>query len=202
MCSLGKTWVALCLTGVYIQHAMRDFIIQHLSHVVALLTILSRLADIGTTYLVTPKLALEANSIVRRLGWKYAMVTVLAGLVPYFSIAIGIVILSASFFVASSNAGRILTAKALGEDELVRLHQRIILAAPPRLGWLYFIMPAFLFSIPGWVLLFFYPNPEEWAFYFAEGIIVYAFAIAFWSAVRYRRIRKDSNPTAPPISSP
>jgi len=177
---------------------MHDFLSSHLVHVVAVLTVLSRLADVLTTYLVSPTLQLEANSIVRKLGWKYAVVTVLVGFAPYFSISFGIVIMTVSFFVASSNASKILIAKTLGEDAYARLAKQVIQAAPPNLGWVYLLMPAALFSIPGWVLLIFYPEPTDWAFYFAEGIIVYSTVIAFWSSVRYVRIRKEARHSAPP----
>ena len=181
---------------------MHDFISAHLVHVVAVLAILSRLADVGTTYLVSPTLKLEANSIVRRYRWKYAALTVLAGLAPYYSIPFGIVIMTVSFFVAASNATKILLARALGEEALAKLSRQVILAAPPNLGWIYLLMPAALFSIPGWVLLMFYPSPTEWAYYFAEGIIVYSSAIAFWGLVRYASIRKEGGSLTPATGQP
>ena len=37
-------------------------------HVLCALLLLARVADLGTTYLATPSLALEANPIVRKLS--------------------------------------------------------------------------------------------------------------------------------------
>ena len=45
-------------------------------HLIAALAVLSRLADIGTTYLASPTLKLEANSLVRRFGWAIAAINV------------------------------------------------------------------------------------------------------------------------------
>jgi hypothetical protein len=42
------------------------------THITAVLVLLSRLGDIVSTRLVTPTLQLEANSIARHLGWRYA----------------------------------------------------------------------------------------------------------------------------------
>ena len=54
-----------------------------LAHVLCGLILLGRLGDIISTWLITPKLDLEANPIVRRLGWRFAVLTVLICLVPY-----------------------------------------------------------------------------------------------------------------------
>ena len=65
---------------------MREFLMRHLVHVVAFATLISRLGDIGTTYLVSPTLRVEANPIARRLGWRYIFATALIALMPYRSI--------------------------------------------------------------------------------------------------------------------
>ena len=168
---------------------MTNFLRSDIVHVMVVLCILSRLADIGTTYLVSPTLKLEANVIVRRFRWKFGWLTVLAGLIPYWSMTVGVIVTVASFFVASSNAGKILMAKALGEEETAQLFRRIILAAPPVLGWFYLFLPALLFSIPGFIIILFLPDPNEWGYWFGDAIVTYAVIVAFWSAVRYYRIR-------------
>jgi hypothetical protein len=55
---------------------------QWLTHLISFLLLLSRLGDIGSTYLITPTLKLEANPIVRRLKWRFAAVTILAAAIP------------------------------------------------------------------------------------------------------------------------
>lgn len=49
----------------------------HLERLLCALILISRLGDIGSTYLITPKLKLEANPILRKLGWWFAIASVL-----------------------------------------------------------------------------------------------------------------------------
>ncbi len=164
-------------------------------HVIAALTTCSRIADVWTTYLVTPNLKIEANSLVRKLGWRFALLTILVGLVPYYSPPLGIVILTASFMVAASNASRIVTAKVLGEEELAALMLRVIVETPPWPGLLYLVLPAIFVAVLGASLLFFYPAPQHWGYYFALGMLSYAFAMFVWYPVHYFRIRKHAGKT-------
>jgi hypothetical protein len=52
---------------------MASFIARYFVHILARLVFLSRVGDIGSTWLVTPKLLLEANPFVRRLGYRFAL---------------------------------------------------------------------------------------------------------------------------------
>ena len=52
---------------------MSRFFAESFEHALCGLILLSRLADIGTTSLITPQLKLEANPIMRRLGWRFAV---------------------------------------------------------------------------------------------------------------------------------
>lgn len=158
-------------------------------HVIAVLAVLSRIADILTTYLVTPTLKLEANSIARRLGWWYALLTILVGFIPYVSPALGVVVLTTSFMVAAANASRILTARALGEEEMAALSLRIILASPPWPGLLFLVMPGIFVALLGGSILFFYPVGTQWGYYFGLGMLVYALAIFVWYPLNYFRVR-------------
>lgn len=160
-------------------------------HLLAALTVCSRVADVWTTYLVSPTLKLEANPIARRFGWKFALLTILIGFVPYVSPTAGVIVLTASFLVAASNASKIVMAKALGEDELAALSRRMILATPPWPGLLYMVMPGICMAAFGGSMLLFYPQPTEWAYYFGVGVLAYAFAIFIWYPIRYFRVRAD-----------
>jgi hypothetical protein len=167
-------------------------------HVIAGLTVCSRLADVWTTYLVTPTLKLEANALVRRFGWKFALLTVLIGLVAYLSPPLGVVVLTASFMVSASNASKIVMAKALGEEELAALTRRVILATPPWPGLVFLVMPAFFVGALGGVLLFFYPQMSDWGYHFGIGMLVYALAILVWYPVRFFRVRTEAKEDAQP----
>jgi len=158
-------------------------------HVIAALAVCSRLADVWTTYQVSPALKLEANPLVRRFRWGFALTTVLVGFLPYFSPPLGVIVLTASFLVAASNAGKIVMAKALGEDELAALMRRVMLETPPWPGLLFLVTPGIFIAALGGSLLVFYPSPLQWGYYFAQGMLVYALAIFVWYPVSYFRIR-------------
>jgi hypothetical protein len=161
-------------------------------HVLAGLTVCSRAADVWTTYLVTPTLKLEANPMVRRFGWKFALLTILVGLIPYASPSAGVIVLTASFLVAASNASKIVMARAIGEDELAALSRRVLLATPPWPGLLFLVMPGVCIAAFGGSILLFYPRPTEWGYYFGIGVLAYAVAIFTWYPIRYFRVRADA----------
>lgn len=158
-------------------------------NVIAALAVTSRLADLLTTYLVSPTLQLEANSLARRFGWRYAWLTVLVGLIPYASPSAGIVVLTASFMVAASNASKIVMARALGEAEMSALSQRILQATPLWPGIFYMTLPGICVLALAGSLLYFYPSDTQMAYYFAVGMLAYAFAIFVWYPLRFFRAR-------------
>jgi hypothetical protein len=53
-----------------------------LPHVIAFLLLLARIGDVGSTYLISPTLKLEANPIIRRLRWPFAGITILVAAIP------------------------------------------------------------------------------------------------------------------------
>lgn len=166
-------------------------------HVLVALAVLSRLADIWTTYMVTPTLRLEANSVVRRFGWWYGAFTVLIGFIPYYSPPVGVVVITMSFMVAASNASKIFTARAVGEEEMAAMSRRVIQAMPPWPGLLYMVTPGFFVTMLGCSILYLYPQPNQWGHYIGMGMIIYAFAIFLWYPLRYvsvrRKLAKSSN---------
>lgn len=170
-------------------------LVENYVHVIVALAVCSRAADVWTTYLVTPTLKLEANVVARRFGWRFAVLTIVIGLVPYVSPPLGVIVLTASFMVSASNASKIVMAKALGEEELAVLTRRVILATPPWPGLLFLVMPAFFVGALGGVFLLFYPQPSEWGYYFGIGMFAYAAAILIWYPVCYFRVRAQAKKT-------
>lgn len=160
-------------------------------HVIAALAVLSRLADVWTTYMVTPTLKLEANSVVSRFGWWYALLTIFVGFIPYYSPPVGVVVLTMSFMVAAANASKIFTARAIGEAEMAALSRRVIQAMPPWPGLFYLVSPGFFVVMLGGSILYFYPLQTQWAHYFGVGMLIYAMAIFLWYPIRYFRVRRQ-----------
>ena len=89
-----------------------------LAHVLCGLILLGRVGDIISTWMITPKLDLEANPIVRKLGWRFAVATVLLCLVPYFvDLWIAVILVPPFLMISGSNIGKIWMVRALGEKQ-------------------------------------------------------------------------------------
>jgi hypothetical protein len=164
-------------------------------HLIAGLCIVSRIGDVATTYLGTPTLKLESNSIARRLGWRYAFLTIAAGFIPYYSPPLGVIVLTASFLVAASNASKLLLARAIGEEEFARLTRKACVSTAPWPALALLALPAVFMIFLGGTMLLFYSSSTEWGYYFALGFLTYAFAILVWGLVRYFRFRRSDSKT-------
>lgn len=165
---------------------------QPLTHIVALLLLLARLGDVGSTYLATPKLTLEANPVVRRFKWPFAWLTVLLALVPYYSVPLGIIFLVASLLVCASNFSKLWIMRTMGEAEYHAAITRLAAQAHFPSALVFILIPALCVGAIGLLLLHFYPDPQrDWAFYFAYGFLAYALAIGIWGPLAFLRIRKE-----------
>lgn len=82
---------------------------------------LGRLADIYSTYSVTPTLATEWNPIAKKFGWWYVIVTsvIAVAAVPFFGVMLGLVVGYASFSVAYRNMNSWAFARHHGEEACV-----------------------------------------------------------------------------------
>ncbi len=172
---------------------MFEFAYRHLNHVIAALLFVSRLGDIGSTYLITPTLRLEANPIVRRLGWRFAIATLAVCVVPYFSVPLGVMMLVPSLMISASNSARVWMARTLGEMETKAL--MVGIAGRSRLSHaLAAVLASAAFSaLLGVVVLLFYPDAgEDWGFWIGAGIIVYAASIAIYGTLYMRRLFREA----------
>src|SRR5665213_2581533 len=135
---------------------MREYILSHLriEHFLCGLILISRMGDIGSTYLVTPTLKLEANPIVRKLGWKFAWLTLLVCLVPYYSTAMGVVVLVPSLLVSASNTSKIWFVRAYGESEYQALILRLAKGSKLSHALAVVFASALFIALAGLVLLF------------------------------------------------
>jgi len=148
------------------------------THAIAALLLLGRVGDIVSTRLISPTLRLETNIVVQRLGWRFAWLSVLVALVPYYSLAIGIAGLAVSFLVSASNLSRGWMFRALGELEADRF--LLSVAAKSRLTTaLGFVLSGALFVVvAGLTLIWLSRSPETGSYWFGVGIVVYGIAIA------------------------
>ena len=172
------------------------------TNLVAFLLLLARIGDVGSTYLATPRLLLEANPIARRFRWPFAVLTIFAAAIPYYSLPIGLAVLVASLLVCASNFSKLWLMRAMGEREyhalVVRMAGRTRLAP----GMLFVLAPAICMAALGGLLLYFYPDPEsDWGYYFALGVFGYALAVAVWGSrafLQFRREGREEDVDTPP----
>jgi hypothetical protein len=172
------------------------------TNLIALLGVLSRAADILSTKLVSPTLALEANPLMRRLGWAGAYPSILLGLVAYWHVEFGIMVIVASFLVAGSNLYRGWFSRFIGEKEVERL---MILAA--RRGRLRtaiaFTCSGGLCVIAAGALTMWLSGPGQWGYWAGSGVAVYGLAIAgHGSAAVVRWFRKAATSQPEAIQTP
>ena len=180
---------------------MREYFYSHISleQLLCALVLISRLGDIGTTYLATPKLKLEANPIVRKLGWWFGIASLLLCLVPYWSTAAGIIILVPSLMVSASNASRIWFVRAYGESEYVDLLQRLAMKSKLSHALAATLVSAMFVALIGFILLLLSPDPsKDWGYWFAFGFFSYAFVMGFYGSLFFIKLFRKAGRIAEP----
>jgi len=164
----------------------------HLDHVLCVLILISRLGDIGTTYFVTPNLVLEANPVVRKLGWRFALLTLTACFVPYLSIGAGLMILVPSLMVSASNASKVWVARTMGEREYHAFLLRVAAASKLRTAIACLLVSAAFIVLLGAVLVALYPDPtRDYGYWFGAGIVAYGVVLVFHGSLALVRLFKQ-----------
>jgi hypothetical protein len=170
---------------------------QQLPHVIAFLLLLARIGDVGSTYLVSPQLKLEANPLVRRFRWPFAVVSILIAAIPYYSLPIGIAALILSLLVCASNCSRLWLVRTMGETEYHSLVIDVARRAPLGLGIVYCLLSPLCMALIGGIIFLFYPDRHnDWAYYFALGFFAYAFAVGLYGTLGFLRYRREGSALA------
>ena len=168
---------------------------EHLDHALAFVLLIARVADIASTRLATPSLTLEANPVVRKLGWPFAWATLPVCFVAYlpgYGPAVAVLAIVISLLVAGSNFSRGWAARALGESEARAHLLRVFSVARPSYVYLSIATGSVLVGALGGLMLIFYPSPTEWAHYFAIGIVLYALAMWLYPSLAARRLFREA----------
>jgi hypothetical protein len=173
-------------------------------HSLAALVLVARLGDIGSTYLATPRLVLEANPIARRLGWPFALLTLLLAFVPYYNTAAGVLVLVPSLLVASRNFGSIWLVRALGEDRMLALQVEAARRRRFSEAFLCGLAESGFLALAAALLMILSGGARRWAFVFALGVLVWAIALLVHRTAHLRRIFRLAREAAPSqqLSSP
>jgi hypothetical protein len=173
---------------------MINLFFNNLEHSLAILVFISRLGDVGTTYLATPNLKLEANPLVRKLRWPFALFTLVLCLVPYFSTALAVVVIVVSLLVSVSNSQRLWLVRTIGEDS----YHDLLLAAAGKAempgAMVMLLLPGLFMTVLGVFVLLLYPDPNyDWGFWVAIGMFLYAFVLILYGPLSFFRLRKKSS---------
>jgi hypothetical protein len=166
---------------------MLEIIRNHPDHFLFVVLLISRIGDILTTYVVTPTLKLEANPIMRKFRWPFAIVSLLAAFIAYWDINLSIMLAVPFLLVCASNASKMWIAKVLGEDEYFKLFTSVIQRSSVSLAIICFLSPALFFVLLGILLLnFVHELPGQYA---AFGFILFAFITSLMSITFYLKLR-------------
>jgi hypothetical protein len=157
----------------------------------ALLILLSRLGDIGSTWLASPNLELESNSVIRRLRWPFALLTIGVFIIPWWDVGAGIVIMVASWLVAASNSSKLWLIRAMGETEYRTLLTRMAAQARPVPSVIFSLMPALFMGILGATVMYLYPSETtDPGYHVGLGIVGYALVVGIYGPLTFLRYRK------------
>ena len=112
--------------------------------------------DLGSTYVATPGLLLEANPIARRLGWRLGVVVnfalvLLAASWPLLAISLT----TTSLLIAARNLQSAWLMRSMGEGGYRRWMRSRLDAGGRGLAWACFLGEALLFAVVGGALLWF-----------------------------------------------
>jgi hypothetical protein len=163
-----------------------------LPHVIAFLLLLARIGDVGSTYLISPALKLEANPIIRRLRWPFAGITILVAAIPYYSVPLGLTLLVGSLLVCASNCSRMWIARTMGESEYHRFLVGVARRTPPALGVLYCLLSPLCMATIGGVIFLFYPSlTKAWAAWIAYGFALFAVVMGLYGSQGFLRLRRE-----------
>lgn len=180
---------------------MREFIGRHFEHVLCALLLVSRVGDVVTTYLATPKLRLEANPVVRKLKWPFAFVSLLACLIPYYHTGLGVAALVFFLSICASNAAKVWFIRAMGEGEYLELLHRIARSTQLWRAILSAWVSAGFVALMALVVWFLYPGPDTWGFWIALGLMNNAVATVLFGSLFLRRIFRTARAQGPGAGS-
>ena len=147
----------------------------------AVLALLGRAADLVSTYIATPHLALEGNPLARRLGWRWGIpINVLASLGVGCFPSLAIAVSTTSVLVAARNFQNAWIMRSMGEWQYRMWMAERLDQTPRPLPVGCFMAEAVLTVLPGLALLAFAESGGV-AQSVGMGITAYAAAVALFT---------------------
>ena len=168
---------------------------SHFRHVLAGLVLLSRLGDMGSTLIISPSLALEANPAVRRFSIPMLALGLAVVLLPYYHTGLAVAVLIASLLVTGHNLSRGWLAHALGEKEMSALFERAARRST-RARALGFTLGASGAVALAAAVLIVLSGQGVWGYWGAIGVLGYALGLALHGSLFMLRLfrRIESTP--------
>lgn len=155
----------------------------------AALALAGRTADLASTWLATPNLALEGNPLARRMGWRWGVpINGLASLGVGCFPGLAIAVATTSALVAARNFQNAWIMRSMGEWSYRLWMSERIDQAPRALPALCFLAESVLTLLPGLALLFF-AEPGGVAQSVGLGICAYSAAVALFTLIALWRRR-------------
>ena len=154
------------------------------------LLILARGMDLLSTWLATPALALEANPLARRLGWKWGLPANGVICVVFAAWPLPAVIIStASLLVAARNFQGVWLMRTLGEESYRRwMIARVSETSPVLYLGCLFAQVAIFLAVGAALMVF----GRDWVPYgIGVGIIAYASAVLIFTLLSLWRLRRN-----------
>ena len=154
------------------------------------LTLLSRVCDLLSTWLVSPRLLLESNPIVRRFRWPFGFLTLGAAFLAYVQPEMTVMLAVGSFLVAGNNCTKIAASRALGEQKLYENAITLAGSVPYWDGLVSRLAPVPCYLLLAGLIYFLCPSAQDWGNYIGTGVVIYSFVFTVYGTASYNRYRK------------
>jgi len=166
---------------------IRDFFVDNFEHVLAALIFIAWAGDNISTRLVTPTMKLEANPLAKRFPRIITWFGLLVCALPYFSTPLAVMVVAPWLLVVAANFGQGWTARVLGEAETLELFKRAVARGSLRSALAMTAAHAAFLALAGFLLIFLSEGPRSWGYWFALGLLLYAFGKALHTTIFYVR---------------
>jgi hypothetical protein len=158
------------------------------------LLLFSRGMDFFSTWIATPNLALEANPLAKKLGWRWGLIVnlLVCGLAAFWPFP-AIVIITTSLLVAARNFQSAWLMRALGEDGYRTWMADQLSQVPLTFYAFCLLSQALLVSLIGVALMyssFFVLRLTYVPFAIGMGVLTYSVAVTFYTLLGVWRLRR------------
>jgi hypothetical protein len=147
------------------------------------LILISRVGDVGSTFVATPTLKMEANPLMRIGGWRLAIASLLLCLIPFYDARLGMTVLVLSLLVTASNLSKGWLMRALGEEGYGAVTAAAVQRSSLMTALAFVLVGAASVGVAGLVMVYVSGGSGTWSYWAASGVVLYAVATAFYGSL-------------------